>query len=100
MEPVVATRRITPSPITRSDQGNVPANIPGLPNKVGTKFINEDAVPASFFTQVSNTSIAKGRISASITVKGKNDSKNKPGLQLPTVISKIPDSADTKNIKR
>ena len=51
MDPAVATGRITPSPITKSDQGNVPANIPGLPKKVGTKFINGDAVPASFFRE-------------------------------------------------
>ena len=63
----------------KSGQGCVPAIMPRLPKSVDTKLMSDDAVPISFLTILSRTSIANGRMMASMIVKGRKPSRKQSG---------------------
>ena len=97
IEQPVAAKIIIPSPVTKSPHGKVPNAIPILPNKFGTKFIIEDAVPIFSFALLKSTSIPNGRAIVPVIVNGRKENKNAHALQCPGKINSKPLVIETKN---
>ena len=91
----VADKIIIPSPVIKSPHGKVPSAMPKVPNRFGTKFIIAEAVPTFSFALFSKISMLKGRTTVSMTVKGKNETKNAAALKCPGNRTKNPLANDT-----
>ena len=88
------------SPTTKFSQGSVPSIMPTLPKSVCTKLIIEDAVPVFSLASFSRMSMLNGRITDSMTVKGKKLYRKQKAPSGPANITSSPLASATARLQK